>query len=213
MSDNAINNVINYTPFSDIYESFYGKITDDMYMEFTKEDTAAMAQDLLLTAVHKFEFPRKPLDYRLDYHELEDDEGNEYKVGAFRAQLDPEEINILATYMIVEWLGQQLASVENTRMKYSGSDFKFTSQANHMQKLLQMKKDYEREGFHLQRLYKRRFKDINGVFHTSMPKIMAPMQGLPSERATEDPWFEDDNINWEDFENWNDGTGINWYGV
>ena len=180
MSDNATNNVINYTPFSDIYESFYGKITDDMYMEFTKEDTAAMAQDLLLTAVHKFEFPRKPLDYQLDYHELEDDEGNKYKVGAFRAQLDPEEINILATYMIVEWLGQQLASVENTRMKYSGSDFKFTSQANHMQKLLQMKKDYEREGFHLQRLYKRRFKDINGVFHTNMTKIMAPMRRLPT---------------------------------
>jgi len=61
--------------------------------------------------------------------------------------------------MIVEWLSQQLASVENTRMKYSGSDFKFTSQANHMQKLLQLKKDYEREGFHLQRLYKRRKRD------------------------------------------------------
>ena len=213
MSDNATNNVINYTPFSDIYESFYGKITDDMYMEFTKEDTAAMAQDLLLTAVHKFEFPRKPLDYQLDYHELEDDEGNKYKVGAFRAQLDPEEINILATYMIVEWFGQQLASVENTRMKYSGSDFKFTSQANHMQKLLQMKKDYEREGFHLQRLYKRRFKDINGVFHTNMTKIMAPMRRLPTQRAEDDPWFDDDNLNWEDFENWNDGPGVNWYGV
>jgi hypothetical protein len=36
-------------------------------------------------------------------------------------------MNILATYMVVEWLGQQLASVENIRMKYSGSDFKFTS--------------------------------------------------------------------------------------
>jgi hypothetical protein len=44
-------------------------------------------------------------------------------------------------------------------MKYSGTDFKFTSQANHMQKLLQLKKDYEREGFHLQRLYKRRIPD------------------------------------------------------
>ena len=40
-------------------------------------------------------------------------------------------------------------------MKFSGTDFKFTSQANHMQKLLVVKKDYEREGFHLQRLYKR----------------------------------------------------------
>lgn len=42
-------------------------------------------------------------------------------------------------------------------------DFKFTSQANHMQKLLAIKKDYEREGFHLQRLYKRRDIYDDGV--------------------------------------------------
>ena len=69
--------------------------------------------------------------------------------------------------MIVEWLSQQLASVQNTRMKYSGSDFKFTSQASHMQKLLQMKRDYEREGFHLQRLYKRRKSDANGIMRST----------------------------------------------
>ena len=50
-----------------------------------------------------------------------------YGGGYFSCTLTQEEINILATYMIVEWLGQQLASVENTRMKYSGSDFKMTS--------------------------------------------------------------------------------------
>ena len=57
-------------------------------------------------------------------------------------------------------------------MKYSGSDFKFTSQANHMQKLLQLKKDYEREGFHLQRLYKRREQDKDGVYRSTFGKIM-----------------------------------------
>ena len=54
--------------------------------------------------------------------------------------------------MIVEWIGRQLANIDVTRMKYSGDDFKFTSQANHMSKLLTLKKDYEREGFHMQRL-------------------------------------------------------------
>ena len=49
---------INTTPFSDIYESFLSKITDDMYMEFTKEDTYKMLQDLLITSIPKFEFPR-----------------------------------------------------------------------------------------------------------------------------------------------------------
>ena len=57
-------------------------------------------------------------------------------------------------------------------MKYSGSDFKFTSQANHMQKLLQLKKDYEREGFHLQRLYKRRTPNKDGIMRSTFDSIM-----------------------------------------
>ena len=41
-------------------------------------------------------------------------------------------------------------------MKYSGSDFKFTSQANHLAKLLTLKAENHRENIHAQRLYKRR---------------------------------------------------------
>lgn len=138
-----------------------------------------MLQDMLLTAIHKFEFPRNPLIFKLSHHEETDEEGNTYRVGAFKGKLTFEEINILATYMIVEWIGQQLASIENTRMKYSGSDFKFTSQANHMQKLLLIKKDYEREGFHLQRLYKRRIRDAHGVFHSTFGQLMQPLPNIP----------------------------------
>ena len=92
--------------------------------------------------------------------------------GHFNVVLSQEEINILSTYMVVEWLGQQLATIENVRMKYSGTDFKFTSQANHMQKILQLKQDYEREGFHLQRLYKRRKVDNNGMIKSTLGEIM-----------------------------------------
>lgn len=94
--------------------------------------------------------------------------------------------------MIVEWLSQQLASVENTRMKYSGSDFKFTSQANHMQKLLQLKKDYEREGFHLQRLYKRRIPDKRGVMRSTLGIIMQPVNH--SSTYLEDSSYRNRNI-------------------
>ena len=62
-------------------------------------------------------------------------------------------------------------------MKYSGTDFKFTSQANHMQKLLTIKKDYEREGFHLQRLYKRRIVDKDGNIRSRMNIIISPKEG------------------------------------
>ena len=152
-----------YTSFSEVYNSFLSKITDDMYMELTEEDTFKILQQLLVSAIEKFEFPRQNLDYEFKQPEQE---------WGFINLLTQEEINILATYMIVEWLGQQLASIENVRMKYSGSDFKFTSQANHIQKVLQLKKDYEREAFHLQRLYKRRLKNDQGIYKSTLGTIM-----------------------------------------
>lgn len=158
-----------------------------MYLELTELDTFRMLEQLLLSAIEKFEFPRINLwNYELFeiseitiYNGVEsnhqDSEATIYSGGHFNNLLTHEEVNILAVYMIVEWLSQQLASIENTRMKYSGSDFKFTSQANHMTKILQLKKDYEREGFHLQRLYKRRIPDARGVMRSTFGKIMQPI--------------------------------------
>lgn len=172
------------TSFALVYNSFLSKITDDMYLELTEIDTYRMLEQLLFSAIEKFEFPRVDLnDYELFeiadqriYNGVESNYENVpaiiYEGGNFNNNLSHEEINIIAVYMIVEWLSQQLASVENTRMKYSGSDFKFTSQANHMQKLLQLKKDYQREGFHLQRLYKRRLPDKNGIMRSTLGAIM-----------------------------------------
>lgn len=172
------------TSFSLVYDSFFSKITDDMYLQLTELDTFRMLEELLLSAIQKFEFPRKDLnDYELFevtdeviYNGAESDYTDVlaivYQGGCFNVKLTQEQINILAVYMIVEWLSQQLASIENTRMKYSGSDFKFTSQASHMQKILQLKKDYEREGFHLQRLYKRRIKNNSGIMESTLGAIM-----------------------------------------
>jgi hypothetical protein len=176
--------MVQTTPFTLVYDSFLSKITEDMYMELNELDTYRLLQELLVSAIFKFEFPRKNLnDYTLS--EIVDEttyigveSGGEevkayiYEGGCFNVIVDQEEINILATYMIVEWIGQQLASVELTRMKYSGSDFKFTSQANHLAKLLTLKKDYEREGFHLQRLYKRRKTDAAGRVKSTFGEIM-----------------------------------------
>lgn len=173
------------TPFSSIYDSFLSKLTDDMYMELDELQTHRMLEELLLSAIQKFEFPRfditnyetSYLDEEVDYSGVDPDNIDTYAFvyggGHFNVELTQEEINILATYMVVEWLGQQLASVENTRMKYSGSDFKFTSQANHMAKILTLKQDYEREGFHLQRLYKRRKRDENGIMRSTFDSIMS----------------------------------------
>ena len=74
----------------------------------------------------------------------------------FNIDLTSEEINILAILMMCAWVQRQVTSIENTRMKYSGSDFKMTSQANHLQKLLSLLSECQRQSHHMQRLYKRR---------------------------------------------------------
>ena len=94
------------TSFDIIYDRFFGKITDDMYMEWTQEDTLKDIKNILIDAIPGFEFPRFSL---YDYNE----EG-------FEADLTSEEVNIFALLMYNTWLQRQIASIENTRMKYSG---------------------------------------------------------------------------------------------
>lgn len=138
-----INNSIT-TPFKDVYDMFLASITDDMFMEMTEEDTKEILQEILLRAIPMFELPRVDLfNFDLDKE-------------CFNSVLTYEEKNILSKYMVVAWMDFQIASVENVRQKYSGSDFKFTSQASHMDKLIKLKQDFKDEGFHLQRLYSRR---------------------------------------------------------
>ena len=182
------------TKFSAVYNRFLGKITDDMYMELTPEDTIKDLQHLLIEAIPGFEFPRKPLyDYTIQTKVIPENEvkdgdfiigviWNELKdsmdpnallvpdvlieCSEFNCELTSEEINILALLMKQGWVQRQVTSIENTRMKYSGSDFKFTSQANHLAKLLSLLEESRRDSFHMQRLYKRR-KLENGQYQSN----------------------------------------------
>lgn len=143
------------TSFETIIDRFLGKITDDMYLELTPEDTIRDAKQFLVDAIPYFEFPRFALyDYNVELEE-------------YNVDLTDEEINILALLMKTAWLERQINSVEVTRMKYSGSDFKMTSQANHLSKLLQLKSENVRESTHAQRLYKRRKFNEDGTISSN----------------------------------------------
>jgi hypothetical protein len=138
------------TKFSVVYNHFLGKITDDMYLELTPEDTIKDLQNLIVDAIPGFEFPRQNLyDYTIEVIEMLEDElsSNDFVIGTvwgdldtmietpkvlvdhshFNVELTAEEINILALLMKQSWVQRQVTSIENTRMKYSGSDFKMTS--------------------------------------------------------------------------------------
>jgi hypothetical protein len=172
------------TSFATVYDSFFDRVSDDMYFELTELDTMPMLQGLLLNALPRFEFPKVDI---FDYTEgvymglgtYKGVESNNVEVpaagwvgGSFNVTLTQEEINIIAIYMVAEWLGQQLATTENTRLKYSGSDFKFTSQANHMAKIKVLKDNFIADGFHMQRLYKRRKRTEDGKIQSTLGQIM-----------------------------------------
>ena len=184
------------TKFSAIYNRFLSKITDDMYMELTPDDTIKDLQNLLVEAIPGFEFPRKPLyNYTIETKVISEDEvtADDFIIGviwneltdanqeavpkvlvecsSFNCELTSEEINILALLMKQGWVQRQVTSIENTRMKYSGSDFKFTSQANHLAKLLSLLEESRRDSFHMQRLYKRR-KLENGQYQSNWSVLL-----------------------------------------
>ena len=149
-----------YTTFQEVYDFFLAGITDDMFMELTKEDTIEMLEEILMAALPHFEFPRKDI-FDLDLEKKR-----------FKCKLTLEEKRIIRSYMVMEWINFQLASVENVRQKYSGSDFSFTSQASHMQRLISLRDVYKTEGYSEQRLYCRRRKIKQGGYGSTFEYIM-----------------------------------------
>lgn len=180
------------TPFVDVYNRFLGKITDDMYVELTPQDTIKDLRNMLIDAIPGFEFPRHNLyDYMIEaeikdedkvlttdfiigmlWDEMSEDSENTVprlvvEQSQFAAELTSEEINILAILMMCAWVQRQVTSIENTRMKYSGTDFKLTSQANHLSKLQSLLNECHRQSHHMQRLYKRRKIIDNGEYRSN----------------------------------------------
>ena len=148
------------TSFEEMYDFFLAGITDDMFMEMTKEDTDALLEEILLAGLPHFEFPRKNI-FDLDLVNK-----------TFGDKLTQEEMMIIRQYMISEWIGYQLANIDLVKQKYSGSDFKFTSQASHLKQLITLKKEYETKGFHLQRLYNRRKRLKTGGYGSTFARVM-----------------------------------------
>lgn len=183
------------TPFTKVYNRFLGKITDDMYIELTLEDTIKDLQNLIIDAIPGFEFPRKNLmDYEIKTAVKREDElvPDDFVIGvvwgtipeddaqipnviveqsSFAAELTDEEINILALLMMCAWVNRQVASIENTRMKFTSSDFKMTSQANHLSKLMNLLAEAQRQSFHMQRLYKRRKITTDGTYASNWSSL------------------------------------------
>lgn len=104
------------TSFETVYTAFLSKILDDEWETWTENQVKADLFTLLQAAVVRFKFPRVSLEYT--------NEG-------FTDDLSNDEVQILATYMKVEWLNRTILTWENVKPLYEERDF---SQANLLDK-------------------------------------------------------------------------------
>lgn len=121
------------TKYEVVYNSFARKITDfNLYEMLQSEDVEVqqfvedMLEGYLTSAVSKFYKCKKDLTDRDDI------------LKQFNFSLDDLEIEILALMMVVEWIEPQLNSTELTFQFIGGNSTKYYSQANQLEKLMDL---------------------------------------------------------------------------
>jgi hypothetical protein len=122
----------------DVYDAFLPKMLEDEWLNWTDDEREEDWRALLDAAIPYFKFPRVSLD-------IEDDMFVDENVSN-------EEIQILATYMKVEWLNRTILTWENVKPLYVERDF---SQANLIDKLKQLLEREEYKALKLERIYYR----------------------------------------------------------
>lgn len=121
------------TPWSTVFGSFLARIEEDDWMR--EDDFEIVQQDMLMIldmAIFDFRFPR--IDLSLDHI-------NE----TFVEELTNGEIQVLASLMKLHWLRRQINTWRVIKQQYSTRDFEFSSQANHLDKLLKSLDSAEKE--------------------------------------------------------------------
>lgn len=111
------------TSFDEIYDVFLSQISDSAFMDQDNDDQ--LKYRYLLNCIPRFRKCKKDLSKR-------DSSG-------FLEELTDEEILILGTLMVVEYLNPLIISIENLKQFLSTRDFSMTSQAAHLRQLLELR--------------------------------------------------------------------------
>ena len=114
------------TLYEKINKKFLSKVTDDLYVTLTEEDAKEDMLNIMESALALFKYPKVDVDDR-------DDDTEE-----FTDDLNTKEINIIAECMKFEWIQRQINDLRVIRISYTDKDFKSTSQAYHLAKLIDL---------------------------------------------------------------------------
>lgn len=111
------------TPFSEIYDRVYNKISDYSFLNLTQNEVEDILESYLLSSIVKFKKCKKDLSNR------------DQALKQFNEDLTDEEKEILATLMCVEYLTPKLITSELLKQKLSTKDYQLYSQANQIKEI------------------------------------------------------------------------------
>lgn len=122
------------TQVEEVFDAFLQKITDYSFANnLSDEELEEKLHGLLKTAIRQFRKCRKSLKLKKDPITSEID---------FAEELDGMEIEILSYLMIVEHLNAKVVSSEGLEQVLTDKDFKVYSQANQLQNVEQIRKNF-----------------------------------------------------------------------
>ena len=115
------------TPYTAVFDAYFAKVKDDIYQVMDAEELEMELIKVLEAALPRFLYPKVDLSLR--------------DATGFTETLTNEEIQIIASLMLLVWIEARLTDVEVTRQVFRDHDFQLTSQASHLRALMALKSD------------------------------------------------------------------------
>lgn len=135
------------TDFQSVYDMFLSNITSYDYLDLTETELNTELKMIM----------RKALAKCLNFDDVKAD----YILEEFNRELTELEINIIANFMIIEWLNPQITSEEKLKMRLGSKDYTTYSPANLLKQLQDIRNDARKEAHYWSNLYswKKRAKE------------------------------------------------------
>ncbi|WP_406590354.1 hypothetical protein [Bacillus atrophaeus] len=121
------------TLFEEIYGFFLPKLTDYSFLNISEKDLSDTLDPLLRSSSIKFRRCKKNLSDR------------DQTLKQFNEDLSDEEKEILACFMVVEYLTPKIVTADLLHQTLSPKDFKLYSQANHIKEIRELRNLIKKE--------------------------------------------------------------------
>lgn len=116
------------TSYQLVFDPFSSKIKDKMFVELTQVDSEDQMIQLLNDGLIYFKYPKVDIFDK-------DDTLMQFNI-TMTTKANYKEIQIISHLMVQAWLDRQVNNIDLIKQKFSDRDFKITSQAAHLDKLL-----------------------------------------------------------------------------